>query len=139
MHAIYDIKLGVTLATFLMLPLPKHICSGYKHFTLIDEKTTIPLSVRGAYIATLRHHIPNIWCLQYFPLIQKTAEPPHSSPLESFQPDYILLPRVRPGCHPGTGTTCQRIQALYTDESKRRQSSNLSNEGCLNSLERHHI
>ena len=28
------------------------MCSGYKHFTLIDEKTSLPLSVRGAYIAT---------------------------------------------------------------------------------------
>ena len=47
-----------------------NICSGYKHFTLIDEKTSIPLSVRGAYIATTAPYL-NIWCLQYFPLIQR--------------------------------------------------------------------
>ena len=38
------------------------MCSGYKHFTLIDEKTSIPLSVRGAYIATMTPYL-NIWCL----------------------------------------------------------------------------
>ena len=27
-------------------------CSGYKHFTQIDERTSLPLSVRGTYIAT---------------------------------------------------------------------------------------
>ena len=60
-----------------------NIYSGYKHFTLIDEKTSIPLSVRGAYIATTVPYL-NIWCLQYFPLIQRRqAEPKHSSPLES--------------------------------------------------------
>ena len=45
-------------------------CSGYKHFTLIDENTSLPLSVRGAYIATTAPYL-NIWCLQDFPLIQR--------------------------------------------------------------------
>ena len=45
------------------------VCSGYKHFTLIYEKTSLPLSVRGAYIATTAPYL-NIWCLQYFPFIQ---------------------------------------------------------------------
>ena len=48
----------------------KYICSGYKHFTLIDEKTSLPVSVRGAHIATTAPFL-NIWCLQYFPLIQR--------------------------------------------------------------------
>ena len=50
--------------------------SGYKHFTLIDEKTSIPLSVRGAYIATTVPYL-NIWCLQYFPLIQRRQRNRH--------------------------------------------------------------
>ena len=40
------------------------------HITLIDEKTSLPLSVRGAYIATTAPYL-NRWCLQYFPLIQR--------------------------------------------------------------------
>ena len=51
-------------------------CSGYKHFTLIDEKTSIPLSVRCAYIATMTPYL-NIWCLQYFPLIQRRQRNRH--------------------------------------------------------------
>ena len=39
-------------------------CSGYKHFTLIDEKTSLPLSVRGAYKATTAPY-QTIWC-SYF-------------------------------------------------------------------------
>ena len=51
-------------------------CSGYKHFTVVDEKTSIPLSVRGAYIATTAPYL-NIWCLQYFPLIQRRQRNRH--------------------------------------------------------------
>ena len=41
----------------------------------------------------------------------ETAELPHSSPLESVQPDYIPSDSIpyresSPGRHPGTGTTC---------------------------------
>ena len=52
-------------------------CSGYKHFTLIYEKTSIPLSARGAYIA-IRTPYMNIWCLQYFPLIQRRQRNRHT-------------------------------------------------------------
>ena len=41
-------------------------CSGYKYFTLIDEKTYLPLSVRGAYKATTAPY-QTIWC-SYFSL-----------------------------------------------------------------------
>ena len=54
-----------------------YICSGYKHFTLINEKTSLPLSVRGAYIATTAPYL-NIWCLQYFPLIQRRQRNRHT-------------------------------------------------------------
>ena len=40
----------------------------YIYMMMIDEKTSIPLSVRGTYIATMAPYL-NIWCLQYFPLI----------------------------------------------------------------------
>ena len=53
-------------------------CSGYKHFTLIDEKTSLPLSVRGAYKATMAPYL-NIWCLQYFPLIQRRQRNRHTN------------------------------------------------------------
>ena len=56
-----------------------YIYSGYKHFTLIDEKTSIPLSVRGAYIATTAPYL-NIWCLQYFPLIQRRQRNRYTPP-----------------------------------------------------------
>ena len=41
----------------------------------------------------------------------ETAEPPHSSPLESVQPDSIPSDSIpyresSPGRHPGHGTTC---------------------------------
>ena len=81
--------------------LPQDLCSGYKHFTLIDEKTSLPLSVMGAYIATMAPYL-NIWCLQYFPLIQRRQRNRHT-PLES---SSQILYRTCPGCHPGTGTTC---------------------------------
>ena len=55
----------------------KDYCSGYKHFTLIDEKTSIPLSVRSDYIATTAPYL-NIWCLQYFPLIQRRQRNRHT-------------------------------------------------------------
>ena len=69
-------------------------CSGYKHFTLIDEKTSIPLSVRGAYIATTAPYL-NIWCLQYFPLIQRRQRNRHTllvftRYLSRCYPDIIL-------------------------------------------------
>ena len=51
------------------------ICSGYKHFTLIYETTSLPLSVRGAYNATTAPY-QTIWC-SYFSL-------------------FIHLPRVSP-------------------------------------------
>ena len=47
--------------------LPYTTYSRYKHFTLIDEKTSIPLSVRGAYIAITAPYL-HIWCLQYYRL-----------------------------------------------------------------------
>ena len=59
------------------LLLEEDICSGYKHFALIDEKTSPPLSVRGAYIATTVPYL-NIWCLQYFPLIQRGQRNRHT-------------------------------------------------------------
>ena len=52
-------------------------CSGYKHFILIYEKTSLPLSVRGAYKATTAPYL-NIWCLQYFPLIQRRQRNRHT-------------------------------------------------------------
>ena len=52
-------------------------CSGYKHFALIDEKTSLPLSMRGAYIATTAPYL-NIWCLQYFPFIQRRQRNRHN-------------------------------------------------------------
>ena len=79
------------------------MCSGYKHFTLIDEKTSLPLSVRGAYIATTAPYL-NKWCLQHFPLIQRNRHTPLPMNLPA-STDSIPY-RVRPGCHPGTGTTC---------------------------------
>ena len=82
-----------------------HMCSGYKHFTLIDEKTSIPLSVRGAYIATTAPYL-NIWCLQYFPLIQRRQRNRHTPLPWNLPARFYTVPRVRPGCHPGTGTTC---------------------------------
>ena len=53
------------------------VCSGYKHFTLIGEKTSLPPSVRGAYMATTAPYL-NIWCLQYFPLIQRRQRNRHA-------------------------------------------------------------
>ena len=41
-------------------------CSGYKHFTLIDEKTSLPLSINGADKATTAPY-QTIWC-SYFSL-----------------------------------------------------------------------
>ena len=38
------------------------MCIGYKHYTLIYKKMSLPLSVRGAYIATTAPYL-NIWCL----------------------------------------------------------------------------
>ena len=55
---------------YMYIYMHMYMCSGYKHFTLIDEKTSLPLSVRGAYIATTVPYL-NIWCLQYFSLIQR--------------------------------------------------------------------
>ena len=55
----------------------KEYCSGYKHSTLIDEKTSLPLSVRGAYTATTAPYL-NIWYLQYFLLIQRRQRNRHN-------------------------------------------------------------
>ena len=79
-----------------------YIYIGYKHFTLIDEKTSIPLSVRGAYIATTTPYL-YIWCLQYFPLIQRNRHTPLPYNLPA---RFSAVPRGRPGYHPGHGTTC---------------------------------
>ena len=54
-----------------------YICSGYNHFTLIDEKTSLPLSVRGTYITATAPYL-SIWCLQYFPLIQRRQRNRHT-------------------------------------------------------------
>ena len=63
------------------------------------------LSVRGDYIATTAPYL-NIWCLQYFPLIQRRQRN-HHTPLPYNLPARLHpVPRVRPGCYPGTGTTC---------------------------------
>ena len=71
----------------------------------IDEKTSLPLSVRGTYIATTAPYL-NIWCLQYFPLIQRRQRNRHT-PLPSNLPARLYtVPRVHPGCHPGHGTNC---------------------------------
>ena len=68
-------------------------CSGYKHFILIDEKTSLPLSVRGAYIATTAPYL-NIWCLQYFPLIQRRQRNRHIS-------TYLFIAKIKtPQIHP---------------------------------------
>ena len=63
-------------------------CSGYKHFTLIDEKTSLSLSVRGAYIATTVPYL-NIWCLQYFPLVQRRQRNRHTKKKD--MPIYIYI------------------------------------------------
>ena len=39
-------------------------CSGYKHLTLRDEKTSIPLSVRDAYKATTAPY-QTTWCFRF--------------------------------------------------------------------------
>ena len=67
----------VSIWLVMNITFNKHYCSGYKHFTLIDEKTSIPLSVRGAYIATTAPYL-NIWCLQYVPLIQRRQRNRHT-------------------------------------------------------------
>ena len=55
----------------------------------MDEKTSLPLSVRGAYIATTAPYL-NIWCLQYFPLIQRRQRNRHTGNIsEWFQRAYI--------------------------------------------------
>ena len=82
-----------------------HYCSGYKHFTLIDEKTSILLSVRGAYIATTAPYL-NIWCLQYVSLIQRRQRNRHTPLPYNLPARFYTIPRVRPGCPPGHGTTC---------------------------------
>ena len=80
-------------------------CSGYRHLALIDEKTSLPLSVRGAYIATTAPYL-NIWCLQYVPLIQRRQRNRHIPLPYNLPARFYTVPRVRPGSHPGHGTTC---------------------------------
>ena len=60
-----------------------YICSGYKHFTLIDENTSLPLSVRG-HLYNRNGTISEYMVSSVLPAYSaETAEPPHSSPLES--------------------------------------------------------
>ena len=101
---ILDIQIPTVPIYYLEKPPPIY-SNGHKHFTLIDEKTSIPLSVRGAYIATTAPYL-NIWCLQYFPLIQRRQRNRHTHLPMNLPARFYTVPRVHPGCHPGHGTTC---------------------------------
>ena len=59
------------------------MCSGYKHATLRDENTSLPLSVRGAYKATTAPY-QTIWCFR-------------TSPGGSDSPGYLSPDHPHPG------------------------------------------
>ena len=69
----------------LLVTFNKHYCSGYKHFTctLIDEKTSIH-SINEGRLYSHNGTISEYMVSSVLPAYSaKTAEPPHSSPLES--------------------------------------------------------
>ena len=87
------------------------MCSGYKHSTLIDEKTSLPLSVRGACIATTAPY-------QYFPLIQWRQRNRHTPLPMNLPARFYIISRFRLGCHPGHGTTCSGYKHLTLIDEK---------------------
>ena len=77
----------------------KEIYCGYKHFTLIDEKTSLPLSVRGAYKATTAPY-QIIWCSNFslfihFPGCLRPGS--SGSPGGSDSPGYLSPDHPHPG------------------------------------------